>query len=162
MKITKCFLFVLLMSGICTAILHAQSTITTSGGNATGSGGSVSYTVGQILYSAISGSNGTVVQGVQQPYEISVVTAIASTENINLRCVVYPNPTSGLAKLVFESDDYENLSFRLYDVNGAILQVHNDVRSETELSLENQSAGIYFLHIMKNNLQVKVFKIIKQ
>jgi hypothetical protein len=70
--------------------VHAQSTIPATGGNAAGNGGSVSYTVGQIVYTTVSGTNGSVAQGVQQPYEISVVTGIENKE-INLSCSIYSN-----------------------------------------------------------------------
>jgi hypothetical protein len=162
MKQQRKILSIFFLFGFCVAIVQGQQTIPATGGNASGSGGSVSYTAGQILNSTISGSNGTVVQGVQQPYEISVVTAIKNTEDINLKCSVYPNPTIGLTKLVFESPDFENMRFILYDINGILLQDNKVESRETSISLEKQSTGVYFLHIMKNNVEVKVFKIIKK
>ena len=161
MKHAKNLLCFLLLYGF-SLTNQAQNTIPVSGGNANGSGGSVSYTVGQILYSAISGTNGSVVQGVQQPYEISIVTAISKTEDINLECIVYPNPTGGIAKLVFDSHDFENLRFRLFDINGELLQDKKVESRETEISLENLSSSVYFLKVIKNNLEVKVFKIVKK
>jgi len=142
--------------------MQGQQTIPATGGNASGSGGSVSYTIGQILSSSISGSNGTVVQGVQQPYEISVVTAIKNTEEINLKCFVYPNPTAGITKLVFESPDIENLRVRFFDINGMLLLDKKVESRETEISLENLSSSVYFLKVIKNNQEVKVFKIVKK
>ncbi|MGB4293795.1 MAG: hypothetical protein WBJ37_13065 [Bacteroidales bacterium] len=56
--------------------LKAQNTVTSAGGDASGSGGSVSYTTGQIVYTTVSSANNSVAQGVQQPWEISVVTEI--------------------------------------------------------------------------------------
>jgi hypothetical protein len=162
MKQQRKILGIFSLIAFCIAIAQAQETTAITGGNASGSTGSVSYTVGQILYNTISGTNGYIVQGVQQPYEISVVTAIERTDDFNLHCVVYPNPTSGQAKLVFESNDYENLSFRLYDIKGDILQVNKFESIETVISLENQSSGVYFLHVLKNGVEVKVFKIIKK
>jgi len=47
--------------------LHAQKSIVAAGGQATGSTGSVSYSVGQLDYLAINTANGSVAQGVQQP-----------------------------------------------------------------------------------------------
>ena len=137
MKQQRKILSIFFLLGFCIAIVQGQQTIPATGGNASGSGGSVSYTVGQILNSSISGSNGTVVQGVQQPYEISVVTALRNTEDISLKCSVYPNPTAGITKLVFESPDFENLRFRLYDINGILLQDEKVESRETEISLEN-------------------------
>ena len=156
-----CFLIILCCCGFYTP-LKGQETIPATGGNATSIGGSVSYTVGQILYSTLTGTNGIVAQGVQQPYEISVVTAIRNTEEINLECSVYPNPTSGLARLVFKSPDYENMKFRLYDINGVLLQDKKVESMETEISMENLLSSVYFLKVIKDNLEVKVFKIVKR
>ena len=162
MKQQRKILSIFFLLGFCIAIVQGQQTIPATGGNASGSGGSVSYTVGQILSSSISGSNGTVIQGVQQPYEISVVTALRNTEDISLKCSVYPNPTAGLTKLVFESPDFENLRFRLYDINGILLQDEKVESRETEISLENLSSSVYFLKVLRNNSEVKVFKIVKK
>ena len=61
---------------VCSALffsieLQAQEIPIASGAVATGIGGSSSYTVGQVVYTTNTGSNGSVAQGVQQPYEIS-------------------------------------------------------------------------------------------
>jgi hypothetical protein len=162
MKQQRKILSIFFLFGFSIAIVQGQQTIPATGGNASGSGGSVSYTIGQITYNTISGTNGTIVQGVQQPYEISVVTAIRNTEDINLKCSVYPNPTAGITKLVFESPDYENLRFRLYDINGILLLDKKVESRETDISLENFSSSVYFLKVIKNNLEVKVFKIVKK
>jgi hypothetical protein len=142
--------------------LQGQETIPATGGNANGSTGSVSYTVGQVTFNTFSGTNGTVVQGVQQPYEISVITSIRNTEEISLECLVYPNPTSGLAKLIFKSPDYENMRFRLYDINGVLVQDKKVESMEIDISLENLSSSVYFLKVIKNNFEIKVFKIVKR
>lgn len=53
----------------CTTHAHAQQTAATSGGDATGTGGMVSWTLGQSAYEPTTGSGGSVYRGVQQPYE---------------------------------------------------------------------------------------------
>jgi Putative metal-binding motif/Secretion system C-terminal sorting domain len=55
-------------------VVHAQNGTVASGGNATGSGGSVSYSVGQVFYTTNSGSNGKASQGVQQVFDLIVPT----------------------------------------------------------------------------------------
>jgi hypothetical protein len=162
MKQQRKILSIFFLLGFCVAIVQGQQTIPATGGNAIGSGGSVSYSIGQILYNTISGTNGMVVQGVQQPYEISVVTAIRNTEDFSLKCSVYPNPTGGITKLVFESPDFENMRYKLFDINGVLLQEKEVESKEEEISLENLSASVYFLKVMKNDLEVKVFKIVKR
>jgi hypothetical protein len=162
MKYGKKILPVLVLFSFWTIAIQAQETISATGGNATGIGGSVSYTVGQIAYSALSGSNGTVNQGVQQPYEITVVTAIENISAINLSCIIYPNPTRGVVKLVFESFDNEEMRFRLFDLNGLLLQDKKIESIETEISMENLSSSVYFLRVIKNNKELKTFKIVKK
>ena len=55
---------------------HAQQTTISSGGDAAGIGGKVTYSVGQVAWNILTGTNGSVIQGVQQPYEISVISGI--------------------------------------------------------------------------------------
>jgi hypothetical protein len=53
-----------------------------------------------------------------------VLRIIKNTGYLILRCIIYPNPAGGHSKPVFESNDYENLSFRFYDFSGAFQQVN--------------------------------------
>ena len=141
--------------------LHGQQVISATGGTATGSGGTVTYTIGQITWNMYSGTNGTILLGVQQPYEISVVTAIENTEDISLECSVYPNPTRGLIKLLIKEFDLKDLKFKLFDLNGVLIQDKKIDSEVTEIYLENQPSSIFFLKIINNNQEIKVFKIIK-
>jgi hypothetical protein len=154
------FLMITFFIGL-SEVISAQQAITAGGGSATGDGGSVSYTVGQIAFRSISGTDAVITQGVQQPYEISVVTAIRKIEEITLESIVYPNPTMGKVKLVLGSYDNEDLRFRLTDINGALLQDKIIENKETEISMENLSSSVYFLKVIRKNREVKVFRIVK-
>ena len=145
-----------------TQISTGQEAIPATGGTATGAGGSATYTVGQVVYHQFSGSTGFVIQGVQQPWEISIVTAIENTEDITLDCIVYPNPTEGSLKLVIGSFEDDNMSFQLCNMNGIIIQDFKIEDKETIILMDNLRSGIYFLKIVRNNLQIKVFKIVKK
>lgn len=76
--------------------VNAQEYNPASGGNASGGGGSVSYTVGQVAYNSNTGVTGSVSQGIQQPYEILVVTGIEDAPGITLQYSVYPNPAKDI------------------------------------------------------------------
>ena len=160
MKHIKIFLCFLLLSGICTAV-QAQSTITTTGGNASGTGGTISYTIGQVAYITISGLTGTVTQGVQQPYEISVVTAVEEVKDISLTCSVYPNPTSNFLILKVAENENANFCYWLYGVSGNLIETKKVLSNETQISIVNEVSGIYFLKITAANKEIKTFKIIK-
>ena len=141
---------------------RGQEAIPATGGTAAGTGGSATYTVGQVAYSVVTGTNGFIIQGVQQPFEISTVTAIEDTEDIILGYSVYPNPTEGKIRLVIKSFNDGDFRFQLYNLNGTVLQDKKVVDEETEISMENQTSAIYFLRVIRDNREVKVFKIVKK
>ncbi len=140
---------------------NAQQGVITTGGNATGSGGSVSYTVGQSAWNMISGTNGTVLQGLQQPYEISVISGIDDYE-VSLNYVAYPNPTTNAITLNIGNTDLIGLKYQLYSVVGVLLQEKVIEATETEIHLESYPTSTYLLRIVKDNLMIKLFKIVKK
>ena len=140
----------------------AQTAILATGGNALGSGGSVSYSVGQVVYTTnTSTSNGSVAQGVQQPFEISVVTAIETAKEINLSVLAYPNPTTDFLQLKVENEKIKDLAYQLFDVNGKLIETKMIKSNETSISMKNLLAATYFIKVTQGNKEVKTFKIIK-
>jgi len=155
-KITTTAFIFLLGLGMVTA----QESPVATGGDATGGGGSSSYSVGQVVYTTNTGSNGSVALGVQNPYEISIVTGI-EVKTIQLEMVVYPNPTTDFIKLKVENLEASALKFQLYDVQGKVL-INNQINDNTTtLKMINYPKGIYFLKVADNNTVIKTFKIIK-
>lgn len=140
----------------------AQESIPASGGNASGSGGSVSYTVGQVVYTTNTGTNGSVAQGVQQPYEISVVTGIEQFKNINLTCTAFPNPTTDFLTLKIEGDIHTHFIASLFDLNGKLLKTTDIENSEAIIPMGIYVPATYFLRVTNNNQEIKSFKIIKK
>jgi len=75
----------------------SHQVLSATGGDASGSGGTVAYSVGQIVYTTNTGNTGSVAQGVEQAYEISSVGIKETALNISLS--VFPNPTSDFLTL---------------------------------------------------------------
>jgi hypothetical protein len=147
-----------------TAGLLAQQAIPASGGDATGSGGSVSYTFGQLFYNMHPGTDGSVAESVQQPYEISLVTGITETEGITLAVSAFPNPAADYLILRVDDYDFENLDFLLLDVNGRLLREGTVTGSETTIPVANLAPAVYFLKVLQTwpyYTEIKTFKIIK-
>jgi hypothetical protein len=162
MRLKRLKLCIVFLLGVgLTVNLQAQQAIPSTGGNASGSGGSVSYTVGQVLYTVKTGSNGSMTEGVQQPYEISVVVGIEQAKDIYLICTVYPNPTTDLLTLEVEILENENLFFQLYDIMGKLLVSKKLIDIKTTISMANLAPATYFLKVTDNEKIVKTFKIIK-
>ena len=139
----------------------AQESVNATGGDASGSGGSASYSVGQIAYKTHTGTSGSVAEGVQQPYEISVVTGLEEAKGINLLVSAYPNPTNDFLTLKIEDDVQTQYIASLYDINGKLLQNKKLVGSETQIDMSNYVPSTYFVKVISGSKEVKVFKIIK-
>ncbi len=146
--------------------LQAQESINSSGGEATGSGGVVSYSVGQAFYNANAGADGSMYEGVQQPYEISVVTEIEGAKEIELSVSAYPNPTTDYLTLsvgkASTSLSLQVMSYKLYDINGKLLQNKKLTGTDTQIDMSNYAPSSYFVKVVQENKEVKTFKIIKK
>lgn len=149
-------LFCLVISG-----LNAQQTLPVSGGNSTGSEGSISYTLGQVFYSANTGASGSELPGVQQPYEISIISGIEDPIGFNFSCSVYPNPTNNHLFLNVVDFYLDGLTYRLYNLNGELLENEKVLSGVSIINLDNLVPSIYFLKLMQGEKEIKTFKIIK-
>jgi len=158
MKHKKIKLSVLLLGIGITA--QAQQATTAGGGVAAGSGGTVAYSVGQIVYTTPTGATGSVAQGVPQPYEISIVLGVEDHQ-ISLNMQVYPNPTTDYFTLSIGEIEVSTLNFQLYDTSGKLIE-RKKITSTTEtIVMDNLPSSIYFLKVTNKNKEVKTFKIIK-
>ncbi|WP_396210999.1 T9SS type A sorting domain-containing protein [Flavobacterium sp.] len=139
-------------------VVYAQKSVVASGGKATGTAGTASFSVGQISYKNPTGN--IVSAGVQQPYEIQTLGK-SDFDAIQLEMKVYPNPTEGEFQLKISDSNLKNLTYQLFDVNGKNLASQNINQEETAISLKYLNKGVYFLAVLMQNKQLKNFKIIK-
>jgi hypothetical protein len=140
--------------------LPAQQGPAATGGDAAGAGGKVSYSIGQTDYISSSGTAGTVNPGLQQPYEILVVTGIERTD-ITLGFTVYPNPSSDFIILGVPNTEFNTWNYELFDARGELVGSQKIKDSENRISLVGLPNGVYLLRISGNDKLVKSFRIIK-
>ena len=138
--------------------LYSQSNTVSAGGDVEGDNGSISYSIGQVVYTSAQGSNGNVNQGVQQPYDVGVVTGI---EEAGINLSVFPNPTAGMLTLNVAGEDASLLSYQLFDGSGRLIDSNNKLNSTTTISLETYATGVYTLSVSRNNKQVKSFRVVR-
>jgi hypothetical protein len=163
MQLKKIKLSIVLLSGMGLTGLHAQThqSVNTSGGNATGGGGSASYSVGQVVYTTNTGANGSVAQGVQQPYEISIVLAMEETQDINLVATVFPNPANEFISLQISGRSTAGLSYQFYDADAKLIESKKIVNDVTKIDVHALAASTYYLKVLDMQKEIKTFKIIK-
>jgi spore coat protein U-like protein len=151
----------LLVTGLLWAgLAQAQESANASGGDATGSGGTVACSIGQVVYTTNTGSSGSVAQGIQHAYEIFSVGIKETTLNISL--TAFPNPTT--EKLTLQISDFNNekLEYQLYDMQGKMLNSGQVTAQQTLINTSSLSPAIYFINVVnQKNKQVQSFKIIK-
>jgi hypothetical protein len=140
--------------------IFAQQATLASGREFSSVNGSLSYSVGQIDYETNLNPTGSLSQGVQQPYEIFTL-GINDFPNINLKMLVYPNPTTTYFNLKIEDLSFNTLEYHLLDITGKEITNQKIYQSETQIPLENLPNATYFLNISDNSKTIKSFKIIK-
>jgi len=154
---TYCFF---LIPGICFHI-NAQKAILATGSDATGSNGSLSYSVGQIDYYN-KGSNSQIMEGVQQAYEITTLSTTETSAADKNDILLYPNPFKDFVFLDFTTNDYKNSEYQLFDSSGKLLKEEKIKHSKSEFNFSSLPSAMYIIRVNKDGKNIKTFKIIKK
>lgn len=142
----------------CSTQLSAQQNTVATGGDASGTGGSVSFTVGQIDYSSFDGAGGNINQGVQQPYEFFL--SVGLEEHSSFVYNIYPNPTT--SNVMVELNGLEpELSYVLTDAGGNLIMKKEITSLTSEIDMSQLSSGYYNLCLLSRNETIEHIKIIK-
>jgi hypothetical protein len=138
---------------------QAQELPTAAGGDAAGSGGSASFSVGQVAYTTPIGATGSVAQGVQQPYEISVTTSIAEVPP-GITFEAYPNPA--MDEVTVHTDaPTAGLRYFLHDAQGRLLLEQRATTQRQGIPMHGLASGIYHLSAWKGQQLLHTFRIVK-
>lgn len=139
--------------------VHAQVSITSSGGNAQGSGGSSSYSIGQTFVQSQSNGTASVLQGVQQAV---VLTNLGTSKLGNHIVIVYPNPTTDYLELQLSKAPKWRYWFVLYDAHGKAVRKLSIDEVQTTLHLGDLPAANYTAFVYdEHQRELQTFKIIK-
>lgn len=163
------FLIIAFFSAI---TLNAQNAIPSSGGEAIGTGGTFSFTFGQVFYTTAENTF-SVSQGVQQTFKViqglnvsktvytpQITAAVVDAPIINAS--VYPNPVANYIVLSIGNLNVSNLNYNLYDVNGRTIASGLIHQKQTTISFPYIVPGSYILQVIQHTKQLKSFIIIKK
>ena len=141
-------------------LAQAQESINSGGGDATGSGGSAAYSIGQVIYTTNFSASGSVAQGVQQPYEIFTIGVEELDFGISLSA--FPNPTMNTLTLQVSELTSENMVYQLFDLQGKLIHESQIVGLQTQIDMSQMAMATYFLHVFnQDKTKNQSFKIIK-
>jgi len=142
---------------------YAQTSVHASGGDASGTGGTVAYSIGQVAYTAVDNGTGSVSLGVQQPY---IAMAVGNQEiDPALSVSVYPNPAHSNTFLHFDPKTLDtpiaSYAYAIYDSYGRLLHQEKIVQATTNISLSEYLNAMYVVKVIRNQYTVRTFKVLK-
>lgn len=142
------------------SILNAQEVIAT-GGNYHKSGDiSISWTLGETVIETFSTSEKILTQGFQQ-----AKLTVLSIDEIDLpgyNIIAFPNPACSYVMLNVEVENYEKVSYCLYDSCGRIIGQSRIESNSTNISFVELKPAVYFIGIFEDEKKLVTFKIIKK
>ena len=163
-KYCKGFLILMLWFLTCPPGAAGQDAVPAAGGDASGSGGSVSFSFGQLIYNTYVGSSGSVVEGMQQPFEISLITGMEGIQISGLSLSLYPNPANDLltAELKHARGAGQLITLEVFDAYGKRMHVFTLVEGLTTLTISDLTPGLYFIRAFDGIQSIQTYKLIKQ
>lgn len=120
----------------------------------------VSQSIGQVFQASESNTNHLVVEGLQQPYEISHLLGLLDQQFPNLQLKLYPNPAPEYLMLELNAIPIE-LRYEIVDAQGRLIQAGEIRESQTQISTVHLSPGLYFVNLFNKQNLKECFKIIK-
>lgn len=91
--------------------------------------------------------------------KVDACTGIAEIDEDISNIHLFPNPTDGFVFL--HIDNSSNTSINVYNAVGGLIKQESVVKPDTSIDIRNETSGIYFIHVLKDNVLRKTFKIIK-
>lgn len=158
------FLFLLTASLTLSAqVTLAPSVIASGGGYAESGNISISWTLGEVAVSTLTGGSMMLTQGFQQPFDIGV--GIGEKE-VFCNISVYPNPVKDELRIRFDMVKPGDFLMEVQDVTGRLVgQLQHKQVSPGDIILLNTSSytnGVYFLKVFsKDNQLVRVISLRK-
>jgi hypothetical protein len=154
------FIKSILFFALCSAALHGQQVISTSGDYLQKSTGSVSFTIGEPFTETYIQGTKALTQGVQQPS--LTATPIDEIVDIGIAINTFPNPTTSILYLEIGTEKLDGFWFLLIDLGGRTVYKNNVTEVKTDISFENLATGTYILKIFMESKEIRTFKIVKQ
>jgi len=152
--------FVWILCACLHGLAQVPSSVNSSGGNAQGADGLVSYSVGQVLFETYIDEGGSLGQGVQHTYDIFELGV--EDKSIDILLELFPNPVTDRLFLRIEDYPIRELSYEIVDMAGGILKAVVITQKQMFIDMSDFSMGTYLFRILEHGNTIHVFKVIKK
>lgn len=149
-------LFILLF-GFVPVLCWTQSGTVAAGVEATGDGGRMSVSVGQVAAITLFGVDGTMNQGVQQPYSSGLSTSLGRIPEEGV--LVFPNPTDG--PVFIHAPGARPWTYTLHAGDGRLVRSGVLTAPRARLDLLSLPSGPYILQVRGEELPGGTHRILK-
>jgi hypothetical protein len=145
----------------CTVAVSAQVTLAPSvvasgGGYAEAENISISWTLGELAVSTLTGGNMILTQGFQQPFELDI-NPVVQKDQVTWGISVYPNPVGDELRIRFNTQNPGDYLVEIQDVTGRLVsqEQHKQVNPGDILLLNTSTftSGVYFLKVLTPDRQ---------
>ncbi len=135
-----------------------QNALSAAGGHFKTSGGSTSFTVGQVAYVLKKGTGSYLNEGIQQVYtkKTTPIEELVYLKEVKL----YPNPTQETMTLILSSKEDVQVRYTIMDYLGKEIRNGNILSEKSEISLRDLPSGNYFISL-KSKKEIRIFKMVK-
>jgi hypothetical protein len=142
-------LMFLTVAALSAQIQLAPSVVASAGDHYVGDNISISWTLGELAVTTLTGGDMILTQGFQQPFD----TDVSIKENeVNWGISVYPNPVGDELRIRFETEKPGDFLIEVQDVTGRLIsQVQHKQVNPGDIILVNTSSyttGVYFLKVL--------------
>lgn len=136
--------------------IYSQEAVSSQGDSYSGAAGSIDFTIGEVVIN--TGTNGT--NDITQGFHQTNWNFLGIDDYVpDYSVAVFPNPVENILNI--QTENFEGVSYKMYDASGRI--VMEDVLSSnmTVLAVERLAPGKYSITLSKNEIKLKTFKLIK-
>jgi hypothetical protein len=142
----------------------APQSINSSGSKMNQSNVSLTFTVGELVVSRQTDSNGNTLGGGFVSGATLTTLSVQETDTTVLNVKVFPNPTTDLVNIQINHSTIDQLIITITDLQGKEIYCgkYSSISNLIGINTANYSAGTYMLSLKKLNNQVLgIYKIIK-
>lgn len=120
----------------------------------------VAYSVGQVFYTSSFMDYGSVLNGVQQAYEIYLIYEDELMEEISVN--IFPNPSLDNLTIQVNTSNKGIYYYHIIDANGKVLEKGIIENELTSVNINNFISSVYFISIMDiENKIIQTLKFVK-
>jgi hypothetical protein len=122
-----------------------QFSVSTTGGHIKSTGGSTSFTIGQVAFILKKGNGSYLNEGVQQVYtkKTTPIEDLVYLKEVH----IYPNPTQETFTIIMATKEDVMVRYTIMDYLGKEIRNGNILSEKSEISLVDLPSGNYFISL---------------